>query len=148
MELTEAIGSSAALNVFLDFTTDIDGNLLSDKKIRHLLISVHYANSDDGLPNGPAILLNGSGAASGGISLAKDQYTTVKIDVLNSTHVLCWTSGTTPSFSQSNVVMGGAFAVGRNYLNNKDTIDRVRLQTNYPNGTILPAGSSIMITGW
>lgn len=151
MTLEEDIGSNVALQNMMTISKDIDGIEFSSKKIRHLRMVFYFPTSENALYKTFYVNYNNSKMYAGALKANANQLYSISFDVLNSGLIYVTQSNDTIiSYSQSNIVMSGDTAVQKSddLLNKKDYFEVIKFYTNYPNGTILPAGTKISITGW
>ena len=148
--LTENIGSEKAQQKFFEVTTDINGNPLAEKNIRHLRMTFYFPTSEDALYHGFPVSMSTKALTVVQTHCAADSYFGCQVDVMNENAAYCMRpNGTAKSYNDATYVFSGAFFQERPGLfGGKDKIEGIYFYTNYPNGTILPVGTKIMITGW
>ena len=148
--LTENIGSEKAQQKFFEVTTDINGNPLAEKNIRHLRMTFYFPTSEDALYHGFQVSMSTKGLSVVNTKCADDSYFGCQVDVMNENEAfVVRPTGTAKSYNENNFVLAGAHFQERSGLfGGKDKIEGIYFYTNYPNGTILPVGTKIMITGW
>ena len=148
--LTENIGSEKAQQKFFEVTTDINGNPLAEKNIRHLRMTFYFPTSEDVLYHGFQVRMSTWGPTVVNTNCAADSYFGCQVDVMNENAAfVVRPTGPAKSYNDNNFVLAGAHFQERSGLfGGKDKIEGIYFYTNYPNGTILPVGTKIMITGW
>ena len=148
--LTENIGSATPFQKLCEFTTDINGNPLAEKNIRHLRMTFYFPSSEDGLYNNIHGYFLQNGASAFTIKCGADRYFACVIDVMNENALYkMGPSNAVQEFSGTNISINGTdIKENVNMLGGKAKIEYISFLANYPNGTILPVGTKIMITGW
>lgn len=151
--LAEAIGSSSASAKMIEFSTDINGNSLANKNIRHLNMFFYFPTDSGALYNQFNIRFNGTGSPNdfyGTIEPVANKYAAATYDVMNSQQILpSETASVATNAKVTYQLSGYTLATNRgNPLAGYDKFTKITFYTNYPSGTILPAGTKIMITGW
>ena len=146
--LTENIGSVTPFQKLCEFTTDINGNPLSQKNIRHLRMHFYFPKSEDAIYNTFSTTVTPNGKDVGGIQCAEDRYYSCSIDVMNEKRAYVTRPLSPLSYYSSGNLYIDVGADKDNLFGGKDKIEYIAFFTNYPNGTILPVGTKIMITGW
>lgn len=135
------------------FTTSVtsDGIELSSLNIRRLMFRIKYPSSNEYTGNHINIAFNDTNNLCGNIAVTSDSVVCGEMEVIDRYNIYFPTPANAAlSYNAANYQLSGAYL-----YNNRDKlgtdenkINSIQFYANYPNGTVLPAGTEITIIGF